>query len=193
MAQNDSVKYINVHAQVRAIKINDEKALESLYQKNFPKVESFVLKNNGNTEQAKDIFQEAFIAVWRNIQLDKFHPENETALDGYLYQVSKNKWLDYLRSGHYTKMVQLKEGLPEQPAAPMPEENEYLSLILSYFKELGESCKKVLTLFYYDNEPLKEIAVTMGWTEETARNNKYRCLQKLRELVNQNKNKIGKQ
>jgi len=193
MAQKDSIKYINVHAQVRAIKINDEKALEGLYQKNFPKVESFVLKNNGNAEQAKDIFQEAFIAVWRNIQLDKFHPENETALDGYLYQVSKNKWLDYLRSGHYTKMVQLKEGLPEQTETAVPEENEYLSLILRYFKELGESCKKVLTLFYYDNETLKEIAVAMGWTEETARNNKYRCLQKLRELVNQNKNKIGKQ
>jgi DNA-directed RNA polymerase specialized sigma24 family protein len=31
---------------------------------------------------------------------------------------------------------------------------------------------------------LKEIAKDMGWTEATAKNNKYRCMEKLRSMIN---------
>ena len=183
MAQNSIARKQSVFEQVVGIKANDEKILENLYQYNYPKVESFILKNSGTAEHAKDIFQEAFVTLWRNVQLGKFQPENETAVDGYLYQVSKNKWMDYLRSGHYTKIVRMSDGVPEPRAVPADEENEYIVTIKKHFKDLGENCRKVLTLFYYNNEPLKGIALAMGWTEETARNNKYRCLEKLREAV----------
>ena len=66
----------------KAIKANDEAALKNLYKDNYYKIEMYVLNNNGTSEDAKDIYQEAFIAVWRNIQLDKFYPENENALSG---------------------------------------------------------------------------------------------------------------
>ena len=72
--------------QFGAIKANDEQALKSLYKSGYGKVEKYVLNNKGSAEQAKDIYQDAFIAVWRNIQLDQFVPRNETALSGYLYQ-----------------------------------------------------------------------------------------------------------
>ncbi len=192
MGENTDVKYIGVVEQVKAIKNNDEKLLETIYLANFSKVESFVLANNGDAEQARDIYQEAFIALWRNIQADKFHPENETAIDGYLYQIAKNKWLDYLRSGHYTKLVRLQETTPEESTAEVKEESEDLHIIKKHFKELGDNCRKVLSLFYYNNHSLKKIAAKMGWTEETARNNKYRCLQKLREAVNKNRSELGK-
>lgn len=42
-----------------------------------------------------------------------FYPENENALPGYLYRIAKNKWLDYLRSGHYQKVVALTESAEE--------------------------------------------------------------------------------
>jgi RNA polymerase sigma factor (sigma-70 family) len=184
MAQNSIAGTQNVFEQVIAIKANDEKILGELYQHNYPKVESYILKNSGTADHAKDVFQEAFLALWRNIQLGKFQPENETAVDGFLYQVSKNKWLDYLRSGHSTKVVRMNDSLPEPYVLPADEDNEHIHIIKKHFKTLGENCRKVLTLFYYDNEPLKGIALAMGWTEETARNNKYRCLEKLREAVN---------
>ncbi|MEI9913190.1 MAG: sigma factor [Bacteroidota bacterium] len=56
---------------IRKLKANDEQALKALYAANYSKVENYVLDNSGSAEDAKDIYQEAFIAVWRNIQLDQ--------------------------------------------------------------------------------------------------------------------------
>ena len=52
-------------------KNNDEQVLKYLYVTNYAKIEKYVLSNSGTIDEAKDIYQEAFIAVWRNVQLDK--------------------------------------------------------------------------------------------------------------------------
>lgn len=186
MAQTVFAVHTDVRDQVKAIRLNDEAALRRLYTSNYPRVESFVLNNNGNSDQAKDVFQEAFIAVWRNIQLDRFQPQNGAGLEAYLFQIAKNKWMDYLRSGHYNKVVRMDTATvaareaDEPPAA----ESDYLSLVKKHFAGLGDNCKKILTLYYYDNQSMKEIAEQMSWTEATAKNNKYRCIQKLKDLIN---------
>jgi RNA polymerase sigma factor (sigma-70 family) len=171
--------------QLAAIKENNEAALKALYQQNYPKIESYVMANNGTADEAKDIYQEAFIAVWRNIQLNKFTPVSETSLAGYLYQVAKNKWLDHLRSGHYKNVVPLEghengthrvEELPDNQQA-------YLAAIRQNFTKLGNSCRELLNRFYFQKESLRTIALAFQWTEATAKNNKYRCLQQLRELI----------
>ena len=187
MAQTALAPQNDVWTQFRAIRQNDESVLGQLYASNYPKVESFVVNNSGTSEQAKDIFQEAFIAVWRNIQLDRFHPQNGAGLDAYLFQIAKNKWMDYLRSGHYNKVVRMDTTTlsastdDETPAW----EHDYLAAVKKHFVGLGDNCKKILTLYYYDNESMKQIADQMNWTEATAKNNKYRCIQKLKELINQ--------
>jgi RNA polymerase sigma factor (sigma-70 family) len=183
--QPKAAKHKDVFEQLIAIKANDDEALRALYRNNYHKIESYILNNSGTAEQAKDIFQEAVIAVWRNIQLDKFQPENETAIEGYLYRIARNKWMDHLRSGHHNKVVWMDEDLHDSEVQALPEdESEYLQAIKKHFKDLGENCKKILTRYYYYNEPMKQIAAAMGWTEATARNNKYRCIQRLKELIN---------
>jgi RNA polymerase sigma factor (sigma-70 family) len=184
--RQDTLTLTKAIEQVNAIKANDDSTLKALYHDNYRKVESYVLTNNGSTDEAKDIYQEAFIAVWRNIQLDKFIPAGESSLAGYLYQVAKNKWLDFLRSNHHTKVIPIEfsevNTRPEEPLTD--EENEYVNMVKSNLQKLGEDCRKVLTRFYYHKQTLKVIADEFNWTEATARNNKYRCLQRLRELVN---------
>ncbi|MEO9020899.1 MAG: sigma-70 family RNA polymerase sigma factor [Ginsengibacter sp.] len=189
MQQINLKENISEFGHFNAIKANDESALRKLYEDNYDTIEKYVLNNNGTTEDAKDIYQEAFIVVWRNIQLDKFYPENKNALAGYLYRIAKNKWLDHLRSGHYRKIIRINDSADSVPEDLLPEEDiEYITEIKNKFKHLGENCRKVLTRFYYKKEPLRVIAEKFGWTEATAKNNKYRCLQHLRELL---KNKIN--
>lgn len=186
MAQSSVAPHTTTEAQLKSLQESDDATLQHLYSSNYYKVENYVLNNNGTAEQAKDIFQEAFIAVWRNIQLGKFQVQQNASIEAYLFQVAKNKWLDYLRSGHFTKVISLDKSNVSEPvtASVNSEENEYLVAIRRHFKNLGDSCKKILTLFYYEDESMKEIAEKMGWTEATAKNNKYRCIQKLKELVN---------
>lgn len=182
MQQNE--KHTSYYSQVEAIKENNETVLKIFYKDNYYKIEKYVLNNSGSKEEAKDIFQDAFIAVWRNIQLDKFSPENEGALAGYLYRIAKNKWLDYLRSGHYKKMVPLADAPDEIEDGLLEKEDDlYINEVKKNFDELGGNCREVLIRFYFNKESMKTIASHFNWTEATTRNNKYRCLQKLRELL----------
>ena len=184
MQQKNLKENISEYGHFNAIKANDEGALKSLYNGNYFKIEKYVLNNNGTIEDAKDIYQETFLAVWRNIQLDKFNPESENALEGYLFRIAKNKWLDHLRSGHYRKVTRMNDAEDILKEDIMPEEDvAYIAEVKNKFKILGENCREVLTRFYYKKESMRTIAEKFNWTEATAKNNKYRCLQKLRELL----------
>jgi len=174
----------NFSEQVQAIRDNSGQVLQQLYTDNYSAAERYILQNNGSIEEAKDVFQEAFIAVWKNIQLEKFIPQNEQSLKAYLFQVSKNKWISYLRSSAYKKTTALKYDAVEVPDDDSNEgANEYISAVAKNIVKLGENCREVLTRFYYEKESLRTIAAFFGWTEQTARNNKYRCIEKLRSLL----------
>ncbi|RFN58856.1 RNA polymerase sigma factor [Marixanthomonas ophiurae] len=182
------IKYIEKQFQlITAIKGNNERALHKLYTENFYKTEQYVLKNNGTMPQAKDIYQEAFIAVWRNIKDGKFVPKNETAVQGYLYQIAKYKWLDYLRSSRFkktTSLEPLENNLEIDISETINTETEIKhKQTMNAFEKLGAECKKLLTDFYYNKKSMRKIASEFNIEEASARNKKYRCINKLRALT----------
>lgn len=187
MPRDTLKEHIGQNSRLKAIRENDEVVMKAFYQENYPKVETYVLNNSGSIDEAKDVYQEAFIAVWRNIQLDRFKEHAGTSLEGYLYQVAKHKWLDHLRMARRRQVVPLAV---ETNGFKMPElsenEQELLTLIKTKMKLLGEMCREVLDRFYYQKQSMRTISEGMNWTEATAKNNKYRCLQRLRELLKSN-------
>ncbi|MEK6154529.1 sigma-70 family RNA polymerase sigma factor [Flavobacteriaceae bacterium 3-367] len=176
---------------IEGIKANNQSALKKLYQDNFFKVEKYILKNSGSKMQAKDIYQEAFTAVWKNIRLGKFVPEGDTALNGYLFRIARNKWTDYLRSSEFKKKTALDETHPKISAkvetdvdeTDVDERDRRLHKVIATFKILGEPCRHLLTIFYFEKKSLREIAKELNIGEASARNKKYRCIEKLRALV----------
>lgn len=177
------------HDLIMAIKNNDQRVLKVLYQENYGKIEAHVLKNNGSQDAAKDLYQEAFLVVYNHIIEDRFTPQNETAVQGYLYQIARNKWTDYLRSARYKKTQSLKPEIVANHQEEESIENEALEIeslrkqTAAAFNNLGADCKKLLEVFYFDNSSLREIAVQFGIGEASAKNKKYRCLQQLKSLI----------
>lgn len=172
---------------IEAIKSNDAKVLKQLYTANYPKVEALVLKNSGSVAHAKDIYQEAFITVWTHIKQNKFTPQNDSALQGYLYRISKNKWTDVLRSKSFKDVKPLNnetlKAVKEDEEEHNETEDKKLKIAMSAFENLGQPCKKLLKTFYFEKKSLKEISEELNIEENTARNKKYRCMQKLRAVV----------
>tara|TARA_B100001146_G_scaffold225193_1_gene247544 strand:- start:23753 stop:24325 length:573 start_codon:yes stop_codon:yes gene_type:complete len=172
---------------VTAIKANDEQVLKKIYTENYKKTEVFILKNSGSMQQAKDTYQEAFIAMWQNIKEGKFTPKNESAVQGYLYQIAKNKWLDVLRSSRFKKTVLVEETAAwEAQEQPFPESNEkeaQLAKVMEGFKQLGPDCRELLKKFYFEKLPLRTLATQFEIGEASVRNKKYRCIQQLRNLI----------
>lgn len=173
------------------IQRQEETLLRELYEENFRQVETYILKNSGNSEDARDLYQEAFLAVWRNIQLEKFLPGDRNEFAAYLFQVSRFKWIDLLRTRKVRPIVPLndRESIDTDVYETDTEEAKLIKQVRNKFSELGIKCRDLLTRFYFQKQHLREIAQYFDWTEPTAKNNKYRCLQQLRALLKETTSK----
>ncbi len=178
---------------IEAIKSNNTQVLKNLYVTNYPKIEVLVLKNSGSKDHAKDIYQDAFLAVWQNVKQNKFVPKSESSINGYLYIIAKNKWMDVLRSQGFKKTIVTSKLNYFEPSA---EENngidddilkdKRLEDVMLAFKNLGDACKSLLRKFYFEKKSMKLIAEELALDSASTRNKKYRCMQKLREIALKN-------
>ncbi|WP_372753871.1 RNA polymerase sigma factor [Mariniflexile sp.] len=174
---------------IDAIKANESEVLKMLYISNYKKIESLVLKNSGTIEDAKDIYQEAFIVFWKNIKSNTFIPLNETAIQGYLYTIAKNKWMDIVKSSRFRKTLsgfnnqfQLTK-IDYDDSFSENSENKKLTTAMEAFRVLGQPCKKLLTTFYFEKKSLKDLSLQLQINEASVRNKKYRCMKKLRNII----------
>ncbi len=174
-----------VSEMLALIKKNDAATLKKLYRTNFSKVKSYVSKNHGDEQQAKDVYQEAFVAMWRNIKDNKFSAESETAINGYIYKIAKYKWLDHLRSSRYanTTFINREMEYDEREIEENEMQNRKIKIIMDSINNLGERCQLLMRLFYFEQKPYREIAKIMSMDEASARNAKYRCQERLKKLT----------
>lgn len=114
--------------------------------------------------------------------MEKFQPLHESALTGYFYTIARNKWLQQLRKTKNKLTVSLLElDLSVDESNEGSEELElFRKAVQNCYKLLDKRCRELLSLFYFRKKNLREIADQNSWTEASAKNNKYRCLQKLR-------------
>ena len=168
-----------------AFKKNDQKVMQQVYQNIFPKFRNHVFANSGDEAQAKDIFQEAFIACWRNIKDDRL--DDNSNVEGYLFTIAKNKWIDHLRSSNVKKTVKMESFsnltiVQEDNHEDKKLAEEHGKILKAALQQLGTNCKLLLQLFYFERKSMKEISREMSLAPASARNQKYRCMEKLRNL-----------
>lgn len=167
-----------------AFRNNDQKVMQQVYQNTFPKFRNHVLKNSGNEVQAKDIFQEAFITCWRNIKEGKLTANSN--VEGYLFTIAKNKWIDFLRSPNFRKTISTDTfshlALVSEEKEETGEKEANLRIIRDAIDQLKDSCKALLELFYFERKSMEEISKITNLAPASARNQKYRCMEKLRAL-----------
>ena len=66
-------------------------------------------------------------------------------------------------------------------------DQEVRNLLNQMLNDLGNSCRKVLELFYFEDLPMKDIVSHLHYeNEQVVRNKKYKCLQQLTEKMKQN-------
>ena len=178
---------------IEAIQNNNTKVLKNLYITNYPKIEILVLKNSGSKDEAKDIYQDAFLAVWQNIKQNKFVPKTESSINGYLYTIAKNKWMDVLRSQGFKKTIVTSRlnhfEIKDEENNDIDDDilkDKRLEDVMLAFKNLGDACKSLLSKFYFEKKSMNLIADELALDSASTRNKKYRCMQKLKEIALKN-------
>lgn len=166
---------------VEGISRKDNGTFLYLYREYQGQILRMVQKNNGNAEDARDIFQEGLLALWANISSGKFQMQASVRVSTYLYTLCRNIWISKLRKRKVTHSIDQNPGLEvAAEVSDLEAQYEQIKTLEKQFGKLGDACRKILTLAYFKKASMKEIAAQMDITEKTAKNNKYRCMQRLR-------------
>lgn len=179
---------------VRKAQAGDRVAFDELVRRYDRDVLRLALNLVHRHEDARDIYQESFLRVYRNLHRFRF----ECSFYTWLYRITTNVALDYLRR---------RTSHREDQAPVLPDENE--SSTRDFFdrqpelsagsnpersllgRELGEKIQEAMktlsprerTVFemkHYQGLRLRAIGDLLGTSEETVKNSLFRATRKLR-------------
>jgi RNA polymerase sigma factor (sigma-70 family) len=166
----------------------DSKVFLFLYKQIYPKVRAYIVKTGGDPEESKDIFQDALLVFCKKVKTGEYR--HDTEIDGYIYAVSKNLWINRIKKKSRTSKIDIHDlhiSDSTEDAERYMIIKEGQNKVAQMLDALGERCKELLINSSYLKMSMKEIAEKMGFTNENAAKTKnYKCKQRLLALIEEN-------
>jgi RNA polymerase sigma-70 factor, ECF subfamily len=157
---------------------HDEDAWRVLVGRYTSYVYSIALRGFGfSDEEARDVVQESFLRVFESLR--GYRGEGE--FRGWLRQVARTTSLAHLRRRRPVEPID--EGLRDPAQEETLERIERAFELREALALLDRPCREVLSLFFFEGRPYKEIAAALGVPEGTVASRLARCLGKLRPRV----------
>jgi RNA polymerase sigma factor (sigma-70 family) len=171
-------------ALLKGLAENDSKAIETIYKDNFNMVQNYILNNNGTYDEARDIFQEAMIALYEKAQTDSF--VLTCRINTYVYSICRRLWLKRLQQlGRYSNQVDgLEETVQVEEDLEIHEKRNTDFIIMERaLNSLGEPCRSLIEGFYLKKLDMQALSKEFGYTNaDNAKTQKYKCLMRLKKL-----------
>ena len=179
---------------IRAVQRGDQDAFEQLVRAYDQSVLRLAVNLLRSQEDARDVFQEAFLRVFRSIDSFRF----DCSFHTWLYRIVTNICLDYLRKRKVRKeepaVVDTPEGpldrmndVEEEAAHADPERNlwnvQLGQRIEGALGGLTPRERMVFELRHYQGLRLRNIGEILGTSEEAAKNCLFRATQKMRAVL----------
>ncbi len=174
---------------IKGILDSDEKVITKIYTLFFNKVLKFVIQNNGQKEDAEDVFQKALLQISARIKTKRLETIHST-FEAYLFTACKNLWRRELNKNKRSRVtndgvIELESDESDMASALL--EQERWELFREKLEKLSGNCKKVLMLFL-KKTPYSKIVEQMSYTSETvARQRVFKCKAKLIETIKADK------
>lgn len=140
------------HRYIEALRKGDNLLLEELYENYSKTVTRWVLNNSGNIADARDVFQEAILALY-NKACDPDYLLT-CPIGGLLVQICKNKWIDQIRKKNKdseVRKIEKERYNSEQTSSSqleiIEEEEIRQSKLEKAFAQLSDLCQQLLKLY----------------------------------------------
>lgn len=178
-------------ALIRAAQGGDADAFEQLVRSYDQSVLRLAMNLLRSPEDARDVYQEAFLRVYRNLHAFRF----DCSFSTWLYRIVSNLCLDQLRKRKVRKeepaSLATSEGqldrfefVAEERADVDPQRRLMSAQINSRISEVLGSLtareRMVFEMRHYQGMRLRSIGEALGTTEEAAKNCLFRATQKMR-------------
>ncbi|MCB0664792.1 MAG: sigma-70 family RNA polymerase sigma factor [Saprospiraceae bacterium] len=172
----------NILAKIRD---GDGQALEDIYVQLREPFIAWSIKNyEGSRDQAVEFYQMSILIFYDNVVQGKLTHLN-SSVKSYLFAIGKNKWREYFRE-RQRLAPETAVDLTQLVMDDLKTENDMeLAAIQRGLEELGGTCRELLEAFYYQGMNLDEIVERFGYkNKDAAKTAKYKCLQRLRRIIN---------
>lgn len=161
-------------------------AITYLYKTYYRMLERYVLVNSGNEMDAEDLIQDVMVAFVDLVKQGRYR--GEASVKSFLHTLARNLWITELRKrGSMAKRnewFELERDRLTDDVSDYVTYSEAQQTVAELFDRLGETCRMILTLFYYDDLSMKEILKRTHYeNEQVLRNRKYKCLKEIAELI----------
>lgn len=157
-------------------------SFDELYKEAFPPVASFVSKMSGSFQDAKDIFHDALVIFHEKTEDESF--VLSTSAEAYVVGIAKHLWLKKFKRSKLTISLDALEASIVIPEDYYPTINT--NRLLQLLEVAGKKCLDLLHSFYHEKLSAEEIKNRFGFkTEHSASVQKYKCIEKIRETVQQ--------
>jgi RNA polymerase sigma-70 factor (ECF subfamily) len=179
---------------IRAAQRGDAEAFEALvraYDQNVLRIAFNLLRS---PEDARDIYQEAFLRVYKNLHTFRF----DCSFHTWLYRIVTNICLDHLRK---RKVRREESTVVDTPEGPLDRIDHYAQespggdperhawnqqlheKIDTALEDLSPRERMVFELRHYQGMRLRSIGEVLGTSEEAAKNCLFRATQKMRSVL----------
>lgn len=175
---------LNEQTLLQGLANSDSKAIETIYKQNYNMVQSFIVNNNGSYDDARDIFQEAMIALYEKTKSESF--TLTCKINTYVYSVCRRLWLKRLQQlGKFSGSFEILEetiSVDEDIEIHKKRDAEY-KIMEHALGSMGEPCKSLLEGYYIKKMDMQALAKEFGYTNaDNAKNQKYKCLMRLKKM-----------
>ena len=157
-----------------ACREGDQRAFQLIMRRHGGLVRRLAMNILHDEQEAEDVAQETFVAVWK--ARETWRPDAK--LTTWLHRVAVNKAIDRYRSRRHTPMahesiVEIVDAARDTDEAPDQhlalERRDLTRLMQTALARLPESQRRALVLFYFDNLDVEQIAVQMLTSELSVR------------------------
>jgi len=166
---------------VEQIKQDGDRVLTDLYTRYRTEFIQWLCGRLGcDAELAKDIYQQSILIFYENIQSGKLTTIT-SQVKTYLFSIGRNKYYEAVREQRKGEAFVPENSDDES----FPE--ELLQQVEANLDRLGEPCRSLLIEYYYHKRSMEQLVAMFDYKNaDSAKNQKYKCLERLRKLMKEN-------
>ena len=137
-----------------------------------------------DSSQAQDAAQESLVRIWKALP----DYDGRASLSSWIYAITRNRCLTALERRRAHLALSDSDAELDNQAAPeeqSPEADERSAQLRELVDLLPERARRALTLFYFEERSVSEVAQQLGWPEGTVKTTLFRARAALTELMRQ--------
>lgn len=166
---------------LRQAKAGQDAALTTLYNTYFERIYRFIFYRVSHKETAEDLTEDVFVKLFKKLK----NLEQPAAFEGWLFQIARNRVIDYYRAKKQLVPLEEVENTLEYETNIVDIVNLKTEQIvfIKLLKELSPEQQQVIKLKFLEDIDNNIIAHMMNKTEGAIRVIQHRAIAKLKELI----------